>query len=175
LSDVLDALKKAGMAENCYVVSPDRQVLSLASRLGAKRIPEPRDNGVNSAVVRGMREASGFEDIMVVPSDLPLLKASDVRHLLTLRSRGPRTVIAPSLAFDGTNAYLFSRIDPITLSYDNDSFWRHLSDVAKKGLSVAVSSLPGVMFDVDSPEDFRMLARAQVNTPSAAFAREALR
>jgi 2-phospho-L-lactate guanylyltransferase len=175
LLDVLGAFRQAGLLKFCHVVSADEGILALVANAGAHPIREQGDSGVNSAVNFGIRATGRPRSVLVVPSDLPLLGASDVEHLLALRSAGLDVVIAPSLAFDGTNALAFSGTSGFPLSYDNDSFWNHTAAVARRGLSLGVCSNRGVMFDVDSPDDFRMLAKARVNRPSAVFARRVLR
>jgi 2-phospho-L-lactate guanylyltransferase len=118
-----------------------------------------------------MRESPESRDVLVLPSDLPLLRASDIRKILTLKSKGLDVVLSPSQAFDGTNALLFPRGSPVRLSYDDNSFWAHLASAASHGLSVGVYAGTGVMFDVDSPEDLDALARTDINSKAAAFAR----
>jgi 2-phospho-L-lactate guanylyltransferase len=173
LADVLSAIKKARLMDRCLVVSPDRGMLAIATQMGAGTVPEPKDSGVNSAVERGMREVGKEGDVLVVPSDLPLLRGSDVRGLLSMKSGGREVVITPSETFNGTNALLFSLSAPLPLSYDADSFWNHLRAAARLNLSVGVCTEKGVMFDVDSPRDLWKLARSRSGRASAAFAREA--
>lgn len=175
LTDVLGVVRRAGLIRACHVVSSDERTWGLAERLGARVIEEPGDMGVNSAVTRGIRRAGRPDVVLVLPSDLPLLGASEVKHLLALKASGLGVVLAPSLGFDGTNALMFSTASALSLSYDNDSFWNHLAAASRGGHSVGVCTGRGVMFDVDSPEDFRALARTGVDRPSAAFARRALR
>ena len=173
LKDLLDVFKRSNLIRACFVVSPDDEVLTIAQRSGAGIIREERDRGVNAAVARGMRDTES-EDVMVIPSDLPLLVSSDLHRLLSLKSCGLKVVISPSMGFDGTNALLFSRKTPIPLSYDNNSFWAHIESAGSARLSVGVYSGPGVMFDVDSLEDFMTLGRAKVKRRSVAFAKRVL-
>ncbi len=175
LADVLHALRGAGMLESCYVVSPDAEMLSLAAGCGAQNVTEPGDEGVNSAVARGLRAVRGPSSVLVLPSDLPLLEAPELRRLLGAGPPAVGAVIAPSRGFDGTNALLFSLASPLPLSYDDNSFWNHLAGAARRGLSVRVCTEPGLMFDVDSAEDFSALARSDSARPSARFARRVLR
>jgi 2-phospho-L-lactate guanylyltransferase len=175
LRGVLEALGQAGLLSSSYVVSSDSRTLTLARRMGADVILEPGNAGVNSAVSRGIRRTRPSENVLVIPSDLPLLQASELRHLIALKSAGLDVVMAPSWSFDGTNALLFSRERGITLSYDDDSFWNHLESCAQRGLSVGVSSRRGLTFDVDSPEDLRSLARLGPNKPLVPFAVRATR
>lgn len=172
LVDVLRALKVARLLSSTWVVSPDESILGLASRAGSRTLKEPGDAGVNAAVFRGLGPIAGGSRALVLPADLPLLKGSEVRRFIEM-TKGLDVGIAPSKGFDGTNALLFS--SRLRLSYDHDSFWNHLSGAAREGLSVGVCTEPGLMFDVDTPEDMRMLARSGSDRPSAKFARRTTR
>jgi 2-phospho-L-lactate guanylyltransferase len=174
LRDLLDVLKQAKLIKDCFVVSPDEKVLSIAGSSGAGTIREEKDMGVNAAVVQGIR-GTDSENVMVIPSDLPFLIPLDIKRLLTLKSSGLKVVMTPSIGFDGTNALLFSRKWPVELSYDRNSFWAHLGSAGNARLSVGIYTGPGVMFDVDSSEDFRVLARSQVRRKSVSFAKKVLR
>ena len=174
LLDVLGAVRGAGLLKACHVVSADDMTLNLADRMGAGAIRESGDSGVNAGVALGISRAKGADDILVVPSDLPLLRPTDIVRLLALRAAGLDVVVTPSLAFDGTNALAFSRSSHLPLSYDDDSFWNHLAAAGRKGLSVGVYSARTVMFDVDTPRDLRLLAQATARSRSAAFARRTL-
>ncbi len=175
LSDVLGVLKRAGLVAQVSVVSSDRGILRLAETAGARGVPEQGDRGVNAAVLSGMEAAAGAARVAVLPSDLPLLTSSQVRDLLALSSAGLDVAIAPSLGFDGTNALAFSPGSGPALSYDDNSFWNHLYDSARRGLSVGVCCERGLMFDVDSPADFDALATSASRRPSAEFARRVMR
>jgi 2-phospho-L-lactate guanylyltransferase len=175
LTGVLGALGRANLIDSSYVISSDRRALGLATRMGAGAISEDKDAGVNSAVTRGIAETGAPGTVLVIPADLPLLRAAEVRRLIALESAGLDVVIAPSSTFDGTNALLFPTVPGLDLSYDNDSFWNHIVAGARKGLSVGVSCTRGLMFDIDSPEDLKTLAQLRINTPAVAFARRMTR
>jgi 2-phospho-L-lactate guanylyltransferase len=171
LEDVLRVLSGAGLIDVTHVVTPDRETLRLAGGFGARGVAEEKDQGVNAAVQRGIKEAGHPERVLVIPSDLPLLQVSDMKEVLRLISVGLDVVITPSQGFDGTNALAFSPDSGLMLSYDQNSFWNHLASAARKNLTTAVSCRRGLMFDVDSPQDFRMLARTNMTRPSVRFAR----
>ena len=174
LSGVLRALRGAGLLATTRVVSSDPEILRLAARIGAGTVREARDEGVNAAVRAGVRALDNPRKVLVLPSDLPLLRASQLRHVLRL-SDATEVVIAPSASLNGTNALVFPPGVGLPLSYDNDSFWNHLRASGRKGLSVGVVTKTGLTFDLDSPEDMRKLARARMNTPAVAFARRSIR
>lgn len=175
LMGVLGELNKAGLLRSSRVVSPDREILGMAERAGARTVPESHAAGFDAAVARGLRGVQGRPDVLIIPADLPLLRAPELKHLLGARSDGLDVAIAPSRAFDGTNAMLFSLAARVPLSYDDDSFRNHLSAAARRGLSVRVCTEPGLTFDVDSPSDLEDLARSGSKRPSAEFARRMTR
>jgi len=175
LSGVLGALGEARLLRLTFVISSDKKILDLSAHMGAGTILEPRDDGVNSAVIRGVEAVGAPNAVLVLPSDLPLIRASEVRHLLSLREAGVELVIVPSLSFDGTNALLYGPATGLKLSYDDDSFWNHVGSGARKGLSVGISTELGLMFDLDSQEDFAALARSGVTRPAVAFAGRVVR
>ena len=173
LSGVLKALRGAGLVATTHLVSSDSKMLRLATRLGAGTVREARDAGVNAAVEAGVRALGFPAKVLVLPSDLPLLRASHLRHIIAL-SEQLQVVIAPSATFNGTNALVFPPRAGLPLSYDNDSFWNHIKASGRKGLSVGIVSKPGLTFDLDSPDDLRKLAHARANAASVAFARRAV-
>jgi 2-phospho-L-lactate/phosphoenolpyruvate guanylyltransferase len=175
LIEVLRELKSAGLILSSRVVSPDKGILEIAERAGAQVVAEKAASGFDRAVARGVRGVRGRPDVLVIPADLPLLRAAELTHLLEVRSDGFDVAMAPSRAFDGTNAMLFSLSAPVPLSYDDDSFRNHLSGAARRGLSVRVCTKPGLTFDVDSPSDLEALARSGSKRPSARFARRVMR
>ena len=127
-----------------------------------------------AAVVAGVRAVGRASRALVLPSDLPLLRASEVKHLVSLSGQ-LQVVIAPSASFNGTNALVFPPDAGLALSYDRDSFWNHIRASGRKGLSVGVCLDPGLTFDLDSPEDLRVLARSGGRNPAVEFARRAAR
>ena len=171
LSGLLAELSKARLLRATYVISSDEETLSRASREGATPIREAGDEGVNSAVTLGIESVNGATSYLVLPSDLPLATSSQIRHLLALGWSTGRAVIVPSLTFNGTNALFFAPSSGLELSYDDDSFWNHLESAGREGLRCAISTMTGLMFDVDSPADLENLARVRSERPSVRFAR----
>jgi len=171
LEDLLDVLADAGILNDSFVITSDPKALFLARKIGAGGLAESRDLGVSAAIAAGMAKLRERERFLVLPSDLPLLSARDLRRILDYSDQG-FVVLSPSSSFSGTNVLMFGRLQAPPLRYDDDSFWSHLSGAAHKGSRTAIAASRGIVFDVDSKEDFFTLARARINIRSVAFAKK---
>jgi 2-phospho-L-lactate guanylyltransferase len=162
----------AGLVRASHVISSDRATLHLAEQHGAEAVQESEDAGVNQAVAHGLAMLKGQSAVLVLPADLPTIRPTELEGLVAMHSAGLDVVICPSRGFNGTNALLFSPRSAFPLSYDDNSFWNHIAACGRLALSVGVSCEEGLMFDVDTPEDFRALASSRSDRLSALFARK---
>jgi 2-phospho-L-lactate guanylyltransferase len=160
------------------VVSSDSRIVSLARQYGAEVLVEDEADGLNAAVTRGVdyARARSADGLLVLPADLPFLAPTDV-HLLaqtvdggqngyptgsptqtTIRAPGrpPVMAICADKAGVGTNALLLAPPVEFTFHYGPDSFRRHLAEAGRRGLSCHVVSTPGLSFDLDTEEDWRL-------------------
>ncbi|QQG49017.1 MAG: 2-phospho-L-lactate guanylyltransferase [archaeon] len=173
LEDLLDVVS-ASPHLDCWVVTSDDEAAKAAARVGAGSVREDSDDGVNEAVLSGVRSIKGCDDFLVLPSDLATLSPSELDGAIRLKSQGMGIVISPSRTFNGTNLLLFSRDRMIPLRYDNDSFRGHLRGAGREGFKTAVYCPPGVMFDVDTRLDLRELSHSRISTRASSMARRLL-
>ncbi len=150
------------------VVSRDAEILRLAAGYGVLALSEKTNGtaasgekewGLNQAVAQAAefaRHAMG-DALLFLPTDLPLLQADDIRTLVRAwDGREKCVVIAPSHD-GGTNALLLSPPDAIAPSFGVESFARHIRLAEEKGLAVEVVESEGLAWDVDTPEEYRLM------------------
>ncbi|MFI5315905.1 MAG: 2-phospho-L-lactate guanylyltransferase [Myxococcota bacterium] len=173
LADVLGALAQAKRIEQVFVLSDDPAVAEAARASGASvslRVPDPGLNAVIDAAA-AERAADGFDALLVVLGDLPLLTGPDVDSLVEAGERAP-VVIAP--ADDGGTALLFRR-PPLVIParFGPESASAHEAVARERGVTPLLwTSLPeSAQIDLDTPEDAERLARA----PRACRTRDVLR
>jgi 2-phospho-L-lactate/phosphoenolpyruvate guanylyltransferase len=166
LEHVMTELSRAGLTDRTYCITSGDKPAELARRFGAKVVEERSDMGVNAAVDAGIAAALGSEQVMVLPSDLPFLRAEDVQAAAAMMGRPAEVVLAPSAHFDGTNLLVMHRNSGMRLSYDRDSFWNHLKSASGQGLRLSVTTRTGFIRDLDSADDVRVVMESE--TPSAA-------
>lgn len=162
---VVSALKEAGIKNVC-VVSPDRIALDEAEkRAAAPLLQESR--GLNPALEEGRRWAMEREAsaLLVLPADLPLLDAEDVREVLGGIGASPSVVISPDGAHAGTNALLLRPPDVLPFAFGSNSYETHLRAARERGLDVRVCERPHLAFDLDTTEDLARLNEKGVPHP----------
>jgi 2-phospho-L-lactate guanylyltransferase len=162
---VVSALKEAGV-ENVCVVSPDRVVLNHARERGAEPLQQ-ESRGLNPALEEGRRWAMdrGGSVLLVLPADLPLLDAQDVRAVLEEEGEPPSVTISPDGAHAGTNALLLRPPDALPFAFGLGSYEAHQRAARERGLDVRVLERPHLSFDLDTAEDLARLEEKEARRP----------
>ncbi len=159
-SDVLASLRHVKELDAVAVVTAD--LVAEAAALG-ERVRVLRDTeqaGQSPAAMIGIRyaQACGFDRVLLVPGDTPLLDPSELAALLR-RGRDERldVVIVPDRHGEGTNALLLSPPDAIEPSFGPGSLARHVAAAEAAGVAHAVERMPTLMIDVDTGDDLAEL------------------
>jgi 2-phospho-L-lactate/phosphoenolpyruvate guanylyltransferase len=154
LSQVLGA---RGLAET-FVVTGDDRVAEIAYSGGAQLIREKAERGETAAVdfARLELKKSGREAVLIIPGDLPLVRAKDIEAVLAQMPDGassPFALLVPSHDRMGTNALLLAPPDVIELRFGYDSFSYHSTQVSARALPLRVLENERIALDIDEPKD----------------------
>ena len=153
--DVLQALARTRVPERVVIFTAADEVIQMVRPFGFDVVIEEAVDGHSAAVNRMVSElASNSARIVAIASDLPRLVPSEIDFALDAASE-PVTLI-PSRDWTGTNGIVFVSPARIQMEYGEGSFRRHLSKAAAAGHRADVMNLPGVAFDIDTPEDLAM-------------------
>lgn len=162
-SDVLGSLRKVERLESITVVSADPAVDAAARGNGVTVVADPSESGQSDATLVGIRHAlaAGYDRVLLVPGDTPLLNPAELDELLARgESDGMQVVIVPDRHGSGTNALVISPPDAFRPSFGPDSLNRHVTLAQEAGLLHSVEEVPSLSHDVDTPEDLNALADA---------------
>jgi 2-phospho-L-lactate guanylyltransferase len=160
-ADVLTSLRHVDGVDAIAVVTRDRTAESAALASSATVIWDDEEAGQSQAALKGVAHAraEGFERVLLVPGDTPLLDPSEVTALLErAEAAALGVVVVPDRHGTGTNALLLSPPDAIEPSFGPGSRERHLQAAAAAGVGCEVEPLPSLVVDVDTPEDLAELA-----------------
>ncbi len=160
---VLMAAKNAARGiDQVVVATSDEPTAHRARRAGALVFEEQEQLGhshsANAAARRAM--ALGARTVLLLPIDVPLVQRAEIEELAAAASRFG-AVIVPSFDGTGTNALALTPPDLMDAGFGPNSFVRHLERARATGATVEVLRPPGLVLDIDTPEDAaELLARA---------------
>jgi 2-phospho-L-lactate guanylyltransferase len=156
-SDVLTTLRHVPGLDAVAVVTSDRVAESAALGERVQVLRDTEQTGQSAATLIGIRyaQAAGYERVLLVPGDTPLVDPDDVSRLLGLETA---VAIVPDRHGTGTNALLISPPDAIAPSFGPGSFERHVVAARAAAVGYSIERVPGLMFDVDTPDDLADLS-----------------
>ncbi|MBM4260639.1 MAG: 2-phospho-L-lactate guanylyltransferase [Deltaproteobacteria bacterium] len=156
--DVLRAVVRARGLAGTYVVTGNDQVAAITTELGAEVIREAVETGETGAVdfARLELKKRGCEAALIIPGDMPLVRARDIEQVLAqvpTDARAPYALLVPSHDRLGTNALVLAPPDLIKLRFGYDSFTFHMSQVTSQGLPMRFVENEAIALDIDDPKD----------------------
>lgn len=157
---VIQTLRAARGIDRIAVATSDPATARHAQALGAIVFEEQEQLGHSRSADAAARRARqlGASTVLLLPVDVPLVTAAEIEEVLTAAPR-PGMLIVPSRDGTGTNALVSTPPDAIETCFGPGSFDLHLRQGEQRGLTVQVLRPPGLVFDVDTPEDFAELTR----------------
>ena len=158
LLHTLQLLSEIPEVERTLVVSADPMVLRLAQGHGAKALEERGSPSLNKALSQAteLAEMSRVKAVLMLPADLPLIQAEDVRALIDRMQDPPVAVISPDRTRSGTNALLVAPLGTFEYAFGQDSFNRHVRRAEASGARIEIVELPALGLDLDAPEDLEI-------------------
>ena len=102
LEDVIEVVSSVSSISLLVIVTRDPRAAAIADNYGIEVIQEPLDvRGEGPAVDYGAETLArrGVDRLLVIPSDIPQVEASDIEAILAVDAGVPSVVIAP--AHDG--------------------------------------------------------------------------
>lgn len=169
----LAALRQADGIDRVVVATSDPEVAEHARLCGVLVFEEDEQishsTSADAACLRAMQ--MGASTVLLVPIDVPTVTPADFTQLAA--SARPGLIIVPSSDGTGTNALVRTPPDCIESRFGPDSFRKHLDQARSKGLYADVLRLPGLMFDIDTPEDVAEFLAGPHNGQVSSFLRAA--
>jgi len=156
--DVWDVLREATTRrdglERLLVVTAEPYVLARCQRDGVPCLEEKESDTHSESVRRATKWAMGLgvSTLLSVPIDSPGMTATEILALARF-GREHSVVLVPSVDGSGTNALVRTPPDAIEPCFGPGSCRLHIEAAEKKGLDWLVVRPPGLLTDIDTPED----------------------
>jgi 2-phospho-L-lactate/phosphoenolpyruvate guanylyltransferase len=164
LVNTLAAAVDVDLLARVLVISRDEEALTLARAAGVMVLVEDPhwvENGDDpeDPLNRALRQArtvalsQGADAILVLPADLPLISAAEIRRVAQLAADQAHGLVIAASGDGGTNALLLRPPNAIDFAYGPNSFEAHIRNAQAVGLPVEIVESAALALDLDSPED----------------------
>lgn len=149
LSGVQTAIQRARVVERIALVTPE---VGLAEQLGVEELPDAGSLNASLVVAIEWSRAIGAEGLLILPADLPLITAEDVRALV--QGLPPGEGIALARTTDGgTGGLILRPPNVIPPAFGPNSAAAHLAAATRQGIPAHLIDTPGLAQDLDTVED----------------------
>ncbi|WP_321449708.1 2-phospho-L-lactate guanylyltransferase [uncultured Cohaesibacter sp.] len=140
------------------VISSSDTIESQAADLGIIYLEEETGDGLVAAVEEAAAKASwrGYKRLCILPGDLADPSASDIIRLLSYPVDEGTIALCPSQDL-GTNALVVTLPSPMPFAFGPESFTRHFSLAADRGLMPVILPLKSLRRDIDTLADLDYL------------------
>lgn len=169
LDDTLSAVRACPKVHDVWLLTADA---GLAQERNTQHIADPGGD-LSAAVTHAAHqfEALGYEHLLVLHADLPLLDTNALDTIIDahhrLRTRDKRCVsIATDLNRQGSNALLCSPPTAMRFAYGQHSLKAHLDFTRSAAMEAQTLDLAPIATDIDTAEDLDKLRLVLKNKPN---------
>jgi 2-phospho-L-lactate/phosphoenolpyruvate guanylyltransferase len=155
--DVCQAVAAAKYVEHVFLVSSFQRAIDQARSFGWQVLQEEAQESESASIdwaSQKLRER-GFDAVMRLPADLPLVEAADLDALLSIELPAPGALLVPSFEGTGTNAILRAPADLFPSRFGPNSLSLHKQEALRQGVECLVINNPRIALDIDEPQDLK--------------------
>jgi 2-phospho-L-lactate guanylyltransferase len=170
LLDLLETLRRCTRVSGVLVVSQEPALARLAREFGFHLLVEEA-RGLSRAVTQAGEWllGKGESGMLMLPGDVPLATAAEIDTLIAAHGPVPAVSAVADREGFGTNALAVSPPDCIGFHFGRESFAAHRLAALAAGCTPLALSLPGIAFDIDTPDDLRDLIHRDTEIETLAY------
>jgi 2-phospho-L-lactate guanylyltransferase len=157
--DVSRVVAETNEPDRVILVSSYKPAIERAQSLGWEVLIEEAQESESASIdwaSRILRER-GFESVMRLPADIPLVCAEDIDQVMKIELVAPAALIVPSREGTGTNAIIRTPPDLFPSRFGPNSLVLHREEAARVGVQCVIIENSRIAFDVDDPSDLAYL------------------
>jgi 2-phospho-L-lactate guanylyltransferase len=157
--DVSRAVEGASGFDAAVLVSSYLPAIDHARRRGWQVLVEEVQQSESASVDWASRalETTGFDAVMRLPADLPLVQSEDIDYLFSLEVSSPGAIMVPSREGTGTNAIIRTPPTLFPSRFGPGSLELHKQEASRAGIVCRLIESPRIALDVDQPADLRLV------------------
>lgn len=154
LEDLLATVAACPGVTGTLLVGQPEAMGELAQRAHCEVLAEA-ERGLSRAVAQAASHLAGrgVSRMLMLPGDVPLASPSEIEAIIASHHGDSCMTIVADREGYGTNALAVTLPCAIQFQFGRESFSAHCAVARAAGLAVRVLDLPGISFDLDTPED----------------------
>ena len=166
--DVARAVVAATRPDRVILVSSFVPAVDMARDLGWEVLIEENQISESHSVDWASRILSeqGFDRVMRLPADLPLVKGQDIDDLMSIKLELPGAILVPSREGSGTNAIIRTPPTVFPSRFGPNSLALHKQEAALVGVECRIVNNSRIALDIDEPSDVERLLEEGAGTRS---------
>jgi len=170
-ADVARALSGVRRADGIFIITNYMPACEQARLLGFDVLLERAQHSESASVdwASGELEARGYDEVVRLPADIPLVKAEDIDRLLEIDAGRPGALMVPSREGTGTNSILRTPPTIFQSHFGPDSLRLHSEEARRVGVNPVIVANERIGLDIDEPGDLAALLEYGGGTRTAAF------
>ena len=164
--DVGRAVALARKPDRVVMVTSFARAIERARDFGWDVLTEESQISESASVDWASRLLSerGFDVVMRLPADLPLVRPEDIDELLSIELDSPGALLVPSREGAGTNAIIRTPPTLFPSRFGPNSFKLHRREAARVGVECVIVNNARIALDIDEPADVELLLESARGT-----------
>jgi len=157
--DVSQAITDSRQADRIVLVTSFAPAIERGRALGWEVLIEQSQVSESASVDWASRILAerGFDVVMRLPTDLPLVQAGDIDAVLSIGLKSPGALLIPSREGTGTNAMIRTPPNLFPSRFGPNSFALHKAEAARVGGECMIVNNTRIALDIDEPADVELL------------------
>jgi 2-phospho-L-lactate/phosphoenolpyruvate guanylyltransferase len=164
--DVSRAIATARKPDRVVMVTSFTRAIERAPELGWDVLIEELQISESVSVDWASRVLSerGFDTVMRLPADLPLVRSEDIDELLSVQLDSPGALLVPSREGTGTNAIIRTPPTLFPSRFGPNSLILHKQEAARVSVDCVIVNNARIALDIDEPADVGLLLESARGT-----------
>jgi 2-phospho-L-lactate/phosphoenolpyruvate guanylyltransferase len=166
--DASVAASDARQPDKVVLVSSYQPAIDRARTLGWEVLTEESQQSESASVdwASAMLAARGFDTVMRLPADLPLVRAEDIDEIFSIKLSTHAALLVPSRDGSGTNAIVRTPPNLFPSRFGPNSLALHKAEASKAGAECLIRENHRIALDVDEPADIALVIERTAATSS---------
>jgi 2-phospho-L-lactate guanylyltransferase len=170
-ADVIRAISAVRRADGIFVVTNYMRACRQAESFGLDVLVERCQESESASVDWASREleSRGYELVMRLPADIPLVTAGDIDDLLDIEVGRPGALMVASRDGTGTNSIVRTPPTLFPSHFGPNSLRLHSEEAIKMGVAPMIVANERIGLDIDEPGDLAALLEYGDGTETFGF------